>query len=182
MNDELICWWCVHKLPQDTPVIHLPTKYIPKEKSFLTIGNFCSWECAKAFSMNSCSTKTYEMQSLLSYMRLQALGKYVPLFAAPKQFALKCFGGTMTIDEFRSFRGKQPPPVEFKKQTHLVPEVGSVNGLADHVQMLNKNKMNAIEQATASGPTLKLKRAKPLERSKSKLESALGIKRKSSLA
>ena len=38
--------------------------------------------------------------------------------------------------------------------------------------------MAAIENATAETDTLKLKRSKPLARTTSKLESALGIKRK----
>jgi len=39
-------------------------------------------------------------------------------------------------------------------------------------------KIAAIENATASTDTLRLKRNKPLVRSESKLESALGLKRK----
>lgn len=178
MNEELICWWCVHKLPSD-PVIHLPVKFIPKTKTFHTIGNFCSWECAKAYSMNSTSYKIYEIQSLLSYMRLRSLGKYVPLYAAPKQCLLKCFGGTLTIEEFRSYRGKVEPTVEYKEQKQLQPVILASNPA--NQSNPNMRKMDAIEHATASGPTMKLKRTKPLERSKSKLESALGIKRKSNL-
>jgi hypothetical protein len=39
-------------------------------------------------------------------------------------------------------------------------------------------KMKAIESSEVKGDTLRLKRGKPLERSKSKLETSLGIKRK----
>lgn len=179
MGEELICWWCVHKLP-DTPTIHLPVKFVPKENVFRTIGNFCSWECAKAYSLNSSSTRTYEMQSLLSFMRLRALGRYIPLYAAPKQSFLKCFGGHMDIEEFRTTHGKVAPTVEYRQQVHLHPvPVIEDNPKPDLHQ--NAKKMYEIDQATASGPVMKLKRAKPLERSKSKLESALGIRRKTSL-
>lgn len=177
MIEELICWWCVHPLPE-TPTIHLPVKFVPKDNTFRTIGNFCSWECAKAYSMNSSSTKTYEMQSLLSFMRLRALGTYVPLHAAPKQTLLKCFGGPFSIEEFRSYRGKVEPTVEYKQQIQLQPEIIPVKMNQEYS---SAQKMGAIEKATASGPTLKLKREKPLERSKSMLEKTLGIKRKSSL-
>jgi hypothetical protein len=112
------------------------------------------------------SARWGEMQMYLALMRKQALGKYTPLFSAPKREALKVFGGTLTIEEFRAYQGKQPPPVEFPNQIQMTQIVGGAK----------------IAQAptaeTIDDEELILKRAKPLLRAKSKLESALGITRK----
>lgn len=178
MEDGLVCWWCVHSLPQH-PCLHLPVKYDPLRKRFTTMGNFCSWECAKAYALDWNIARSAEIQSFLALMRLQTYGKYVPLFAAPKRFALKIFGGTMSIEEFRGCFGKTPPPVNFPNQIQLEQKVGSVATAPILESNSNsKSRLKAIEDASAPTDTLKLKRDKPLARSKSKLESALGITRK----
>jgi hypothetical protein len=112
------------------------------------------------------SARWGEMQMYLSLMRKQALGKYTPLFSAPKREALKVFGGTLTIEEFRAYQGKQPPPVEFPNQIQMTQIVGG----AKIMQVPTAENVDDEE--------LILKRAKPLLRAKSKLESALGITRK----
>lgn len=165
MSSGLICWWCVHALP-DGPVIHYPTRYDDKRKRFTTIGNFCSWECSKAYGIDMKSARWGEMQMYLALMRKQALGKYTPLFSAPKREALKVFGGTLTIEEFRAFQGKQPPSVELPNQIQLTHIIGGA-------------KIAPIPSAEpVNDDELVLKRSKPLLRAKSKLESALGITRK----
>ena len=168
-SSGLICWWCVHSLPEG-PVIHFPLKYDDRRKKFTTMGNFCSWECAKAYGIDMKSARWGEMQMYLSLMRKQAFGKYTPLFSAPKREALKVFGGTLTIEEFRAYQGKQPPPIEFPNQIQLIQTVnGSKNSVPDQ---------KPVEQTEVAEGDLVLKRSKPLLRAKSKLESALGITRK----
>jgi len=180
--DELVCWWCVHSLPQ-RPCIHLPIKYDEKRKIWTTIGNFCSWACAKAYAIDMASARSYEIQSLLATMRVQALGHRAPLWPAPKRQSLKCFGGTLSIEEFRSYGGSVEPPQlywpfeRFVVMTKCESDSGKVIG-AKSTGSSNAGKFAAIENATAKADTLKLKRNKPLARSTSKLESALGIKRR----
>ena len=176
METELVCWWCVDRLPHG-PCLHLPIKYDPLRKRYTTLGNFCSWECAKAYALDWNTAKSGEIQSFLALMRMQTYGKYVPLFAAPKRTALKIFGGTMTIEEFKGCFGKTPPPVNFPNQIQLEQKVG-VTAVVPISDANSKSKLKAIEDATAPTDTLKLKRDKPLARTKSKLESALGITRK----
>lgn len=182
----LVCWWCVHGLPQ-RPCIHLPVKYDDRLNRFTTIGNFCSWQCAKAYALDTNSAKSGEVQSFLAMMRLRAFGKFVPLWPAPKRQFLKCFGGTMTIEEFRSFGGLvEPPQLYFpiEKQLHplfnnstselSVRGPGTVSSAAQ-----DSGKLRAIENSTGQQDSLKLKRSKPLARAASKLESSLGIIHKS---
>jgi hypothetical protein len=116
-------------------------------------------------------------------MRRRAYGAHSILFAAPAREALKKFGGTMTIEQFRSYRGKTAPVVFFPYdvQIHHLISDGGENIRGTHMPGgggSSAGKMKAIESSEVKGDTLRLKRGKPLERSKSKLETSLGIKRK----
>lgn len=186
MSAELVCWWCVHSLPCH-PCIHLPVRYDDKRKVFTTIGNFCSWQCAKAYALDMNSARSGEIQCNLALMRKQALGKYTPLWPAPKRQALRAFGGTMSIEEFRRFGGLvEPPMVHFPDEKRMVAIIGGTTGPGDgSTQAPTSSKpsggvarLAAIENSTASGDTLRLRRNKPLARQSSQLESVLGITRK----
>jgi len=177
---ELVCWWCVHGLPQK-PCIHLPIRYDDRRNIFTTIGNFCSWQCAKAYALDMNTAKSGEIQSFLALMRLRAFGKHLPLWPAPKRHMLKCFGGTLTIEEFRSFGGLVEPPqahFPFEKKIEPMFQTLKTEPTVTTQSKPSATKLMAIENAEASADTLKLKRNKPLARTASKLESALGITRK----
>ena len=181
----LICWWCVHALPQ-RPCIHLPVRYDEKLNRFTTLGNFCSWQCAKSYALDMNSSKSGEIQSFLSMMRMRAFGKFVPLWPAPKRQFLACFGGTLSIEEFRSYGGLvEPPQLYFPFENQLHPVFNdSKNELSIRAPVISSGlqtttRLAAIENSTGQQETLKLKRAKPLARAASKLESSLGITRKS---
>lgn len=184
-QEGLVCWWCVHSLPQ-RPCIHLPVKYDERLNRFTTVGNFCSWQCAKAYALDMNSSKSGEIQSFLSMMRLRAFGKFVPLWPAPKRQFLRCFGGTMSIEEFRTFGGLvEPPQLYFPIEKHIHPVLNesrtelSARGPQTTSASADQMKLRAIENSSSQHETLKLKRTKPLARAASKLESTLGITRKS---
>ena len=187
-KESLLCFWCVHPLPQ-LPCIHLPVRYNDKTKVFRTTGNFCSWQCAKAYAIDMGTSRAGEIQSFLALMRKQTFGKYIPLWPAPKREALACFGGTMTIEEFRGYGGYvEPPRVHYPFEKMYIVEIGTTGGgttagssaTAGIVQSSagSGSRLRAIENSSAEGDTLRLKRNKPLVRAESKLESALGIKRR----
>ncbi|NBS71715.1 hypothetical protein EBT31_22800, partial [bacterium] len=80
----------------------------------------------------------------------------------------------------------EPPQLYFpiQKQVHPVlssstTEFGTLRGPSTAVASVDKSKLIAIENSTSQSETLKLKRNKPLARAASKLESTLGITRKS---
>ena len=100
------------------------------------------------------------MLSFLALMRKHALGKYVPLWPAPKREALQVFGGTLTIEEFRK-RAANPPWVQSPNEIFRYHEIRDPE----------------VEKEVEEGE-LKLKRNKPLKRAESKLESALKLKKK----
>jgi hypothetical protein len=97
-------------------------------------------------------------------MRQHAMKKYVPTKAAPKRTALKVFGGTLTIEEFRS--GSSNVQVFMPYETHMMPTV------------ITSNAVPARKPGEESTGELVLKRTKPLARAKSTLESSLGITRR----
>jgi hypothetical protein len=122
----------------------------------------------------------------LMMMRRRAIGRYEPLWPAPKREALKIFGGTMTIEEFRSYGGLvEPPIIHWPDQKRHVPMVGGtatpITETTDAPTATpgkDKTRLKAIQNSTSSSDTLKLKRNKPLARAESKLENVLGITRK----
>jgi hypothetical protein len=111
---------------------------------------------------------------------MKAVGHYEPLWPSPKREALSCFGGKLTIEEFRNFGGKiEPPVVNWPFEHKYVPTIGiETKKEVFQSQTSEKNKLKAIEDSVESGDTFKLKREKPLARASSKLESSLGIIRK----
>lgn len=155
----LVCWWCVHELPGDP--LHLPYKYDDRLKRFTTTGNFCSWECLKAYALDMNVARSGEIQEYIALMRKHAFGKYTPLKPAPKRQALKIFGGNLTIEQFRS--GEHHPIVFIPYEKYILPTI---------------NSSSVNEPTPVAAGDVKLKREKPLKRTESKLESALGITRK----
>lgn len=156
------CWWCVHPMSDCYP-LHMPYKYDDRTDIFTTTGEFCSWECMKAFALDMSTSRSGEIQSFIAVMRRKVLGKYVILKAAPKRQALKIFGGTLSIEEFRRC-SQQEAPVFVPYEKYICPTTPAVT---------------VTSSEPSADETLKLKREKPLRRTTSKLESALGITRKS---
>ena len=129
------------------------------------------------------TSRTGEIQSFLAMMRRRSIGRYEPLWPAPKRQALSCFGGHMTIEEFRGYGGLVEPPrihypfekLYFATSCHSGP---STKTGSSSKQVQNSGKLTAIENSLTETDTLRLKRSKPLNRTTSTLENALGIKRK----
>jgi len=72
-----------------------------KNNQFKTMGQFCTWGCVKAFNMERDKYNQNIVVDLITLYRKRAYGEIKPLKSAPSRFALKAFGGTMTIEEFR---------------------------------------------------------------------------------
>lgn len=120
-TSEYHCWNCAH--PFDTVPVPLPVRYDPKTKIFYVTGVFCTWGCAKKYNMDRDSISKNQSTTLLSLLRQRVLGvppgcdnseKY-SITAAPFRARLRCFGGSMSIEEFRA--GLQP----LLKVSHPVP-------------------------------------------------------------
>ena len=100
------CWWCCH--PFEWHPLSLPVHHDEKRNKYKVSGNFCSWNCMKAFNNSTNSVNKFRqhqhIHNLFRKIVLNGEGKpfpykHIPL--APNRWSLKLFGGVKTIDEFR---------------------------------------------------------------------------------
>jgi hypothetical protein len=92
----------------------------------------------------------------------------------------------MSIEEFRAYGGLvEPPQLYFPVEKQLHPVFNDskselvIKGPVAASGAQNTSRLMAIENSSGQQETLRLKRSKPLARAASKLESTLGITRKS---
>jgi hypothetical protein len=95
------CWWCVHAIKN--VALCLPISYDRKHDQFDGIGFFCGWECMKAYNVYD-NNSGKDFRSSLITMMFQKMNpnKINKINIAPLRQCLKLFGGTMSIEEFRS--------------------------------------------------------------------------------
>lgn len=97
---NLLCWWCCH--PFNTMPCFFPTHYNEYSKRFKIQGNFCSWNCAKAYKLeDSKGTRGQDMYLFTLLLMHLGIKNYRDVKSAPAKEVLKAFGGNLTIEEFR---------------------------------------------------------------------------------
>jgi hypothetical protein len=115
--------------------------------------------------MDTSGSRAGEVQMYIMLMRKQANGnKYISTRHAPKRQTLKMFGGTLSIEEFRSATSNVV--VKMPWENHIMPVISTSTRLPTVIH-------------PPSDENLTLKRSKPLARDKSSLETSLGITRRS---
>lgn len=161
------CWWCCHSF-EGTP-LSMPYKYDDRRNKFYTAGNYCSWSCVKSHAIDKygCTIGSRVCGNVVM-MRKKMFNQIGPVKPAPNRFALKEFGGDMTIEEFRE---NQTRDIEEPKKIESAPVINKVIPIISNT----KQRMDEIKNASSSNNALKLKRTKPLQRSHNNLESALGL-------
>lgn len=93
---NIACWWCCHTF-KGYPVC-LPVNYNTTKSIFNVIGCFCSFNCAKSYSILY-NTKN---SSLLHFLAKKVLSiGFVPIKKAPCKSTLQMFGGLLSIEEYR---------------------------------------------------------------------------------
>ena len=180
-----LCWWCCHEFPGDA--FHVPYKHDVKRNKFQTTGTFCSWGCMKSFALDRYGTTHGGIVCMnIVTMRKQMTGELGRVTKAPDRYALKVFGGTLTIDEFRNISADNFPIVNLPNETYRIQTIGNKTVLQEAVTVASKSivdsntaeKMTAIQNSSTHNEPLRLKRPKPLKRDQNNLESTLGIVRK----
>jgi hypothetical protein len=101
------CHHCAH--PFDGIPVMLPTMRCAVSKRFEVHGVFCSFNCAKRRAIDMNKPRSLEICALVSDFYKCIIGVRERVIAAPPKIALKVFGGTMTIEEFRSPSLQLPP-------------------------------------------------------------------------
>lgn len=97
---DILCWWCCH--PFDTIPRFIPTKHDTIRRRYKVTGTFCGWSCAKAFAFYDTNYTIKNNMMMLTSLIREIHGYYHDVKCAPPRTILKAFGGTMSIEEFRS--------------------------------------------------------------------------------
>jgi hypothetical protein len=116
-----------------------------------------------------------EKQTFITLMRRMVHGSIVPLKSAPKRQALKVFGGTLSIEEFRA--GDDTCEVKMPESIFHSCIVQTTSDSSPVSFSTTDKKMKAIQESTQVAEPLKLRRPKPLQRTESSLEKALKLKK-----
>ena len=91
---DIRCYYCHHSFSNKP--FFLPIEYDSKLNRYKVTGNFCSPNCVKSYSINS--PKNY----LVGEMYRKLYNKSFIIKPAPPIQVLKCYGGNLSIDEFRN--------------------------------------------------------------------------------
>lgn len=95
---EVYCYNCCHPFYNKKCV--LPTSYDSYLKRYKVYGNFCSPNCAKRYALNDkCLCNNVH---ILSQMYREMYSYDYKIKPAPSRYTLKCFGGKLSIEEYRS--------------------------------------------------------------------------------
>jgi hypothetical protein len=142
------CYWCCHSF--NNQPFGIPFKY--KNNKFYTNGNFCSLECATSFNFNEKKNiqDIWECYNLINFMS-HKLGLNNKVKMAPYRECLKCFGGNLTIDEFRNqnintsklFNQLEYPLISV--QSHI-EEINYNENISNDFIPIDKERINRLEQ------------------------------------
>jgi hypothetical protein len=104
---DIYCYYCCH--PFYNKPFTLPIDFEPNLRRYKVFGNFCSPNCAKRYGMEDkiLCNKVH----ILSQMCREMYDSSYTIKPAPSKFLLRCFGGKLSIEEFRN---------NFKNDTNYV--------------------------------------------------------------
>ena len=169
------CWWCCHEFT-NTPFV-LPTKKV--NNCINAIGCFCCAECATSWNFYSDKRNDdiWESYSLLNLLYRKYLnGNILKIKFAPPRESLIKFGGSLTIEDFRSFNNSYNKKIQ--KICHpvvsLVPQMEEVfMNVSDKCHNYIPVDVNRIKKVNND---LKLKRSRPVTDPVNTLESCMNLK------
>jgi len=173
------CWWCCHTIKCET--LRLPYKYDTMRDTFHTMGYFCSWECMKAWNMNSRSTKAPEINLNITLLKKRMFKRVIGTRPAPNRYCLTMFGGTVCIDDFR--KGLDDRWIHLPNVNFYPVVVHKYSGISkeymgDETNSRDKTKIEDINNSESTGEDLRLKRPIPLKKTKNNLETLMGLKKR----
>lgn len=173
-HSDAACFWCCHTFTY-RPVV-LPIR--DTGEHLIVTGNFCSPECATSylFDMRQDSHTRWEQFALLH--RVYGEACHGTIYPAPARNALKLFGGSLSIQEYRSLIYSHKVRVDI----HLPPMV-SILATMDtkpidfYDASLTKNVTETVkERLQKAEEVLRLRRTKPLKAFESTLDACLNLK------
>lgn len=153
------CWHCCH--PFSGPPLPMPIRYDDRLDTFHVTGTFCSWACMKSYNLDSKSYMRHINTTIITLFHKKCTGKLERIKPAPPRLALKAFGGTMTIEEFRTCdKNMMILPPKMIMHRPVIEEIPARLRDRPSIQQLEDN--ISFKNATAQNDMLRLRRPKPL--------------------
>jgi hypothetical protein len=165
------CWWCKNSF--NIPNLMLPENY--SNGIFYCTGNFCSFNCKKAYNIDLNDINVWKRESLINLEYYLTYGRHKEIIPAPSWLTLKEFGGFLSINEFRKnfdtnsseFILLQPPLISRQMQIE-----------ESYKKTTSVGPINKLDKLFSDISSYSLKRSKPVETSHLNLEKTMGLKRK----
>ena len=163
--NNLICYYCCHPAI-NSKMYKMPTQYDEEKRTYCFYGQFCSWECMKSYNLYSKSSYKQQMFNLIQKFHDEIQGNSIIKFAPPKEL-LYCFGGQMSIEDFRKnneiftvyeFPTKNEERIIERYENFSVPQ-----------EVINEN------NTSIQNEPIRLKRKTPKVSSQHTLETSMGI-------
>ena len=171
-TEETKCWWCKHTF--SSPRLGLPEQHY--NETFYCTGNYCSWECMKAYNIDTNDNFIWKRESLINLMYFMTYGLFKDIKPAASWLILKDYGGNLSIVDFRKnfdlinndYLILHPPLISRQMQIEESYKKKTNNGI-----VVNKLDKLLFE----NNSNLTLRRNKPVETSQINLEKSMGLKR-----
>jgi len=169
-NTDVYCFWCCHGFT-GRPCV-LPQACI--ESVWRVYGNFCSPSCGLSYLMNETMDTHIRWERIALLSRLYGGERIYP---APSRESLAVFGGTMTIDEYRTLVDEHKLRVDIQYPPMVSILASMDTKPIDFYETSIKNSFVAAaqERLHKAEEGLKLRRTKPLKDRESTLDSCLNI-------
>jgi hypothetical protein len=168
---DIPCFWECHTF-KNTPW-GVPYKFT--NGKFQLFGNFCSANCVLAYILQNYQEDDamWDKIALLNLLYFKVAGEYKNIVPSFDKMALKLFGGTLEIDEYRNIIGANDKAygVEFPPCNTIIPmleEIYKKTNLNNTFIPVDKSRLQTANNE------LKLKRSKPVVNHKNTLDFCLG--------
>jgi hypothetical protein len=101
VEDGVCCWHCCEPLADASAPFRIPKAYDPRECVYHVYGIFCQAACAKAHIIESTGFDRAQQLSTFASMMRDVYNVHDTVLEAPPRFALRKFGGPLSIDDFQ---------------------------------------------------------------------------------
>ena len=99
LKSDLRCWWCTFTF--DTDACFIPTKWDKYHSKYRITGNFCSWNCAKAYYIKDRMSIKNDHSMYVFTKMLRDMGHPINVKIAPPKEVLEAYGGILSIEQYR---------------------------------------------------------------------------------
>ena len=156
---SVLCWHCCH--PFAGQPLPMPVRHDARRDLFHVVGTFCSWACMKSYNMDSSSYMRHVNATYITLFHKRCTGKLQGIRPAPPRLALKAFGGTMSIEEFRVCdKNLMILPPKMIMHRPIIEEIPARLRQRPTPQQLQDSV--SFKDATTQNDMLRLRRPKPL--------------------